>query len=176
VGYAGGTKENPTYRRIGDHMETIQVDYDPGTIGYRELLEVFFSSHNAARPSFNRQYASAIFYHNEEQRQLAVAAVRKVERALKKKAVTELIPYSGFTRAEDYHQKYFLRNQEDLEKRYETIYPDPVQFADSTAVARVNGYLGGYGSREQFENEAPRLGLTEAELRALKALIWKWRK
>ena len=176
VGYAGGTTENPTYRRIGDHMETIQVNYDPKLIGYRELLQVFFSSHNAARPSFNRQYASAIFYHDEEQKLLAAAEVMEAERALKKKVATELLPFSGFTRAENYHQKYFLRNQVELEKRFETIYPNPVQFTDSTATARVNGYLGGYGSRDQFEKEAPLLGLTETELRALKKLIWKWRK
>jgi methionine-S-sulfoxide reductase len=176
VGYAGGTKENPTYRRIGDHMETIQVEYDPEKISYSELLEVFFSSHNAVRPSFSRQYASAIFHHDEEQKQLAAVAIRKVEGTQKKKVATELLPYSGFTRAEDYHQKYFLRNQVELKKRYETIYPDPIQFTDSTAAARVNGYLGGYGNREQFEREAPKLGMTDMELRALKSLIWKWRK
>jgi len=157
-------------------METIQVDFDPEKIDYRNLLEVFFSSHNAARFSLRRQYASAIFYHDEEQKQLAVAAIRKAERDLEKKVTTELLSYSGFTRAEDYHQKYFLRNQADLEKHYECIYPDPDRFTDSTATARVNGYLGGYGNREQFEREAPGLGMTDAGLRALKALIWKWRK
>ncbi len=152
------------------------MDYDPGKISYRELLEIFFSSHNAARFSFSHQYASAIFYHDEEQKQLAVIAIKKTERTLKKKVATELLSFSRFTRAEDYHQKYFLRNQVDLEKRYETIYPDPVRFTDSTATARVNGYLGGYGNREQFKRETPGLGLTDVELRALKALIWKWRK
>jgi peptide-methionine (S)-S-oxide reductase len=157
-------------------METVQLEYDPERITYGELLEIFFSSHNASRRSFSRQYASAIFYHDDEQRQFAEEAIKKTESTLRAKIHTELISYAGFTRAEDYHQKYFLRNQAELEKRFETIYPDPVRFTDSTAAARVNGYLGGYGSREQFEKEAPGLGLNEAEIRALKALVWKWRK
>jgi peptide-methionine (S)-S-oxide reductase len=157
-------------------METVQLDYDPDRITYGELLEIFFSSHNAARRSFSRQYASAIFYHDDEQKHLAEDWIKKAEDTLRAEIVTELIPYKGFTRAENYHQKYFLRNQAELEKRFETIYPDPERFTDSTAAARVNGYLGGYGNREQFEKEAPGLGLNEAEIRALKALVWKWRK
>jgi len=154
-------------------METVQLEYDPGKISYEDLLQVFFSSHNAARRPFSRQYATAIFYHDGEQKRLAADAISRVERNLRKNIATELIPYTGFTRAEDYHQKYFLRNQPELEKHYETIYPDPVRFTDSTAVARVNGYLGGNGSREQFEREAPGLGLTEAEIVALRKLIRK---
>jgi hypothetical protein len=161
---------------MGDHSETVQLEFDPGRITYRDLLEIFFSSHNATRRSFSRQYASVIFYHDESQKLLAEDAIRRIEETGRKKVATELVPYTGFTRAEDYHQKYYLRNQAELEKRFETIYPDPVRFTDSTAAARVNGYLGGYGSREQFEREAPGLGLSESELRALKALVWKWRK
>ena len=176
VGYAGGTRENPTYRRIGDHMETVQIEYDPDRISYQELLEVFFSSHNPAHRSYARQYASAILYHDSGQKKLAEEAMKRAERIRRKKIVTELLPYTGFTRAENYHQKYYLRNQENLHKFYRAIYPDPLRFTDSTAVARVNGYLGGNGSREQFEREAPGLGLTDVEIRALKKLIWKWRK
>jgi peptide-methionine (S)-S-oxide reductase len=157
-------------------MESVQIDYDPERVTYEELVKVFLASHDPMRRSYVRQYASAIFYHDEDQRRAADDALRTAERTRGKKVATELLPYTGFTRAEDYHQKYFLRNQGDLEKRYESIYPDPAQFTDSTAVARVNGYLGGYGDREQFEREAPELGLTEVEIRALKKLIWKWRR
>jgi peptide-methionine (S)-S-oxide reductase len=173
VGYAGGTTPNPTYRRIGDHMETLQIEYDPDRITYQALLEIFFSSHNPAQRSFTRQYASAIFYHDDEQRRLALNAIDKAGETYGRRITTELVPYSGFTRAEDYHQKYYLRNQESLEKRYEAIYPDPARFTDSTATARVNGYLGGNGSREQFEREAPGLGLTDAQIGALRVLVRK---
>jgi hypothetical protein len=160
---------------MGNHTETVQLEYDPVRITYQELLEIFFASHNSTRRSFRRQYASIIFYHDEAQKLLAEDTISRIEETGKKIA-TELLPYTGFTRAEDYHQKYYLRNQADLEKHFETIYPDSVRFTDSTAAARVNGYLGGYGSREQFEREAPGLGLNETQIRALKKLIWKWRK
>ena len=63
VGYAGGTTNNPTYRALGDHAETIQVDYDPTQISYEELLEAFWTSHSPTSRPWSRQYASIIFYH-----------------------------------------------------------------------------------------------------------------
>src|SRR6056297_3828024 len=60
VGYAGGSTEGPTYKMIGDHTETIEIDYDPAVISYRELLEIFFDSHNPYSQSYSRQYASLI--------------------------------------------------------------------------------------------------------------------
>ena len=176
MGYAGGTTRDPTYRCIGNHMEAVQIDYDPDRITYEALLGTFFSSHNPEHRSFSRQYASAVFFHDDKQEKLAREAYLRAEKTYGKGIATELAAYSGFTRAEDYHQKYYLRNQREMEKRYQAIFPDPVRFTDSTALARVNGYLGGFGSREQFEREAPGLGLTNKEIEALRKMIWKWRK
>ena len=82
-----------------------------------------------------------------------------------------MLPYTGFTRAEDYHQKYSLRNDAALMREFHALYPDEQEFADSTAAARVNGYLGGWGSSEQFQSELPDLGLSEASSqRLLKSL------
>lgn len=66
VGYAGGSKENPTYYSLGDHSETIQIDYDPTQISYGQLLEVFWNSHNPTYEPWSRQYMSIIFYHSED--------------------------------------------------------------------------------------------------------------
>ena len=71
VGYTGGNKENPTYRTLGDHTESIEVDYDPGIISYADLLKVFWRSHDPGSRSWSRQYIAAIFYHNEEQKKQA---------------------------------------------------------------------------------------------------------
>ena len=173
VGYAGGATKNPTYQRIGDHIESVQVEYDPDRIAYEELLEIFFRSHTATRPRTIRQYESAIFYHDAEQKRLAEEAVRRAEERLREKVTTRLIPYEEFTRAEDYHQKYYLRNQKSIERHFESIYPELVAFTDSTAAARVNGYLGGNGSPEQFEREADGLGLNRAQIEAIRKLIRK---
>ena len=71
VGYAGGRLKAPTYTHIGDHTETVQVDYDPAQITYAELLEVFWQGHNPRSRPYSRQYMAAVFYHNQEQKELA---------------------------------------------------------------------------------------------------------
>jgi peptide-methionine (S)-S-oxide reductase len=159
VGYAGGTRANPTYHSLGDHSETIQIEYDPSEISYEELLEVFWESHNPSRPSYSRQYMSIIFYHNEEQQLLALET-RDREAARRGKIYTEIVPAGEFYLAEDYHQKYYLQNTPQLMAEFEAIYPDSDALVDSTAAARLNGYAGGNGTQEQLERELERLGLS----------------
>ena len=105
VGYAGGSQENPTYYKLGDHTETVEIDYDPNSISYEELLDIFWGSHNPARPALSVQYKSAIFYHNEDQKRLALESKERLEAELNMAILTEILPYSRFYLAEDYHQK-----------------------------------------------------------------------
>lgn len=154
-------------------METIQIDYDPELVSYERLLELFFGSHDTTWPSPIRQYASAIFTHNEEQAQRANKALETAGTKSRRPVTTELLPYSGFTRAEDYHQKYYLRNTPLLASQYEERFPNQDLFTDSTAVARVNGYLGGNGSFEQLEEELPQLGLSSKAAEALRSFVLK---
>ena len=79
VGYAGGTEENPTYREIGGHTETVQIEYDPTQISYGELLNIFWKNHNAEYPQFLQQYKSIIFYHDMKQRLIANETVEAEE-------------------------------------------------------------------------------------------------
>jgi peptide-methionine (S)-S-oxide reductase len=65
-------QENPTYHSLGDHSETIQIEYDPEQISYEELLDIFWSAHNPTARPWSRQYASFVFYHDETQRELAL--------------------------------------------------------------------------------------------------------
>jgi hypothetical protein len=74
--------------------------------------------------------------------------------------LTEIVPFSGFYLAEDYHQKYRLQQDGVLEREFRTIYPNPEDFIASTAAARVNGYLAGYGSLERLRDELDSLGLS----------------
>jgi len=162
---------NPTYRRIGDHMETIQIDYDPANISYSQLLREFFGGHNPAWGSPVRQYASAIFYHDREQEELAKEALAETSRKHGRKISTELLPYEGFTRAEDYHQKYYLRNTRALMDQYKGRFLSEQAFTDSTAVARVNGYIGGNGTVLQLEKEGSDLGISEEGIEALRKIL-----
>jgi peptide-methionine (S)-S-oxide reductase len=161
VGYAGGTKENPTYYDLGDHSETIQIEYDPNQISYKELLDLFWSTHIPTSRPYSRQYASFVFYHDEAQRKLAVETKGQQE-AKRGTIYTEIVPAGTFYPAEDYHQKYYLRNARDLMQEFNAIYPDADDLAASTAAARVNGYLGRHGTCEQFQEEMDSLGLTAA--------------
>jgi len=120
-GYTGGHVPNPSYQRVCDgntgHAEAVQIQFDPEQISYRELLEIFFSIHdpttlNRQGADVGTQYRSAIFYHSEEQRQIAEQLVRELteQRVFRDPIVTKIVPASTFYPAEDYHQEYFARN------------------------------------------------------------------
>ena len=160
MGYAGGATANPTYHNLGDHSETIQIDYDPRQISYEELLAVFWDSHYPTAPR-SSQYKSIIFYHHEEQKRLAIELKEKEESRLGSKIFTEIIAFSKFYPAEDYHQKYYLRQDRELMKDFNIIYPATGDFISSTAAARINGYVGGYGTPETLQEELPSYGLSD---------------
>ena len=120
-GYTGGKIKNPSYREVCSgltgHAEACEIIYDPSVISYDELLEAFWASHDPT--TLNRQgadqgtqYRSAIFYHNEQQKQLAEAYKSKLNaaKAFDKPVVTEINPSATFYKAEDYHQNYFNEN------------------------------------------------------------------
>ena len=103
---------------------------------------------------------SIVFYHNDEQRQIAISSKEREEARLGRSIVTEITSFSGFYLAEDYHQKYYLRQEPHLVKELSAIYPDISDFIYSTSVARVNGYAGGYGTLPTLEKELNSLGLS----------------
>jgi peptide-methionine (S)-S-oxide reductase len=160
VGYAGGSKPHPAYRDLGNHSETIQIDYDPSQMSYAELLDIFWSDHSPTNRPYSRQYASIIFTHDEEQHRLALETKAREEAERGQTIYTEIVPYTEFWLAEDYHQKYRLRQDRDLVGEFTALYPDLDEFVNSTATARVNGYLGGNGRLAQFEAEIDELGLS----------------
>ena len=103
---------------------------------------------------------SAIFYHDETQRELAFETRALEEKRRNRKIQTEILPFSSFYLAEDYHQKYHLRGRRDLMREFKAMYPREADFVNSTAAARVNGYLGGYGSSEEIKATIEKLGLS----------------
>lgn len=121
VGYAGGTTANPTYHRLGDHTETLQLEYDPERISYQELLDEFWASHNPAERPWSRQYMAAIFYHDGEQKRLAEASRDRVAATLGQATTTAILPAGEFYRAEDYHQKYSWKADPHLSKTFPLV-------------------------------------------------------
>jgi peptide-methionine (S)-S-oxide reductase len=167
VGYAGGTTNNPSYRNIGDYSETVRVEYDPAVVSYEQLLAAFWSSHKPVSPVYSSQYRSAIFYTNEQQRALANESKQAEESRLGMTVYTDIEPYTGFYAAEDYHQKYYLRQRTDIVDTLYAIYPDPGDFRDSTAAARLNGYVTGFGDLDALKKNLDSFGLSEAGKEAL---------
>ncbi len=121
VGYLGGTMENPTYRDVCSgrtgHAEVVEVTYDADRLTYDDMLTVFWDNHNPTTlnrqgPDIGTQYRSAIFYHDDEQKEAAFASKEERENSGKYRnpIVTEITPATTFYEAEDYHQQY-------LEKR-----------------------------------------------------------
>jgi len=162
VGYAGGSEDNPTYHNLGSHSETIQIDYAPTKISYKELLAVFWDSHSPIFQPFSQQYMSIIFYHNDDQKQLVLQSKELEESRRGQSIKTLIVPFSKFYLAEDYHQKYSLQQDNILMKEFNIIYPAAKDFINSTAAARVNGYAGGYGTLDNLQKELDSLGLSAA--------------
>jgi peptide-methionine (S)-S-oxide reductase len=120
-GYSDGKTENPTYEQVctgkTGHAETVQINFDPTVISYKEILQIFFSTHdpttlNRQGADVGTQYRSIILYHNEEQRRIAEEVIKEIteEKAFEKPIVTQLEPFKIFYKAEDYHKDYFKRH------------------------------------------------------------------
>lgn len=117
VGYLGGTLDNPSYEDVcsgrSGHAEVVEITYDPDIIDYKVLLDTFWSCHNPTTlnrqgPDVGTQYRSAIFFHDEAQREAAEASIEALTKghAFAMPIVTEVTPTSAFYRAEEYHQRY----------------------------------------------------------------------
>ena len=118
---------------------------------------------------------SDIFYHNDEQRMLALETRALEEKRRNKRIQTEIVPFGKFYLAEDYHQKYGLRGNSDLMREFKAMYPRDIDFINSTAAARVNGYIGGYGSPEEIKATIENLGLSTAAQERLLGISNKWK-
>ena len=121
VGYTGGKTKNPTYRQVCSHTtghaEAVQVTFDPEKISFERLVKAFFDLHdpttpNRQGPDVGSQYRSAIFYHNDDQKQTAEAVKDELDRSGKYRypIVTEIVPAAPFYMAEDYHQRYYEKH------------------------------------------------------------------
>ncbi|MFW9891498.1 MAG: peptide-methionine (S)-S-oxide reductase MsrA [Candidatus Thorarchaeota archaeon] len=120
-GYSGGHVENPSYNQVTTgrtgHAEVCQIQFDPEQISYEEILEVFFNTHdpttlNRQGNDVGTQYRSVIFYHSDEQREIAERIKNEQDESgnWKNPIVTEIVPYDKFYRAENYHQNYYRNN------------------------------------------------------------------
>lgn len=150
-GYCGGEVEDPTYEQVssGDtgHAESIEIEFDPNIVSYEKLLEIFFYTHNPT--TLNRQgndvgtqYRSAIFYSNNEQKEVAEKLIDKLEKdkVFESPIVTSIEPYTKFYVAEDYHKNYYDTNKS-------------APYCDITITPKINKLVDKFNSevREEFK-------------------------
>jgi len=120
-GYTGGQKKNPTYEEVSaggtGHTESVEVVFDPAKVTYQQLLDVFWKNIDPTTPDrqfcdVGSQYRSAIFYHSDEQKRLAMASKKTIDDSgrFKQPVVTEIVAAAPFYRAEEYHQDYYKKN------------------------------------------------------------------
>ncbi len=121
-GYSGGTIENPSYEQVctgtTGHAEAAQIEFDSNVISFEKLLDIFWHTHdpttlNRQGNDIGTQYRSAIFYHNEEQKQIAEKSKKDLEEShvFSDPIVTEIVPLNKYYPAENYHAKYYDQNQ-----------------------------------------------------------------
>lgn len=133
VGYSGGEKTGPTYHSLGNHTETVMIEFNPEEISYRGLLDIYFENHNHERKN-KTQYASRIFFTGEEQEETA-------EEVRPDNSETSIEPEQDFWLAEDYHQKYKLRGTREAEKILEKYNNE--EFIRSTLATKLNSRKSG---------------------------------
>ena len=177
VGFAGGTTKNPTYRNLGDHTETIEVDFDPSIVSYESLVTEFWRNHYPNRDTYKgRQYLSVLRYRDESQRQTIVRVKDKMEVELGESIETEIASFDTFTVAEERHQKYYLKRYPKVLEQLQDLYPTPESLVNSTVAARLNGFVKGFGTFSSLLTEIDAWSIEEENKKILKAQLrnLKW--
>lgn len=169
VGYTGGDVPRPTYDALGGHIETVQMDFDPVTVAYEDLLGLWWEGHDPFRSPAKRQYRSAVFWRGEEQRRTVGAFLEGRRSGSGQGPVTEVAPLETFWLAEAYHQKYRLRHHPALLEVFDGY--TGRRFVDSTVAARLNGFVAGAGDAGLLEQEIPRYGLPAGAERRVRSLF-----
>jgi peptide-methionine (S)-S-oxide reductase len=162
VGYAGGTKQSPSYYALGDHTEVVQIEYDPEELAYSELLDVAWRSHDPFSTAHKRQYRGVVLVHDDDQRAVAEQSRDALAERTGKPVRTPIEDLGEFYLAEDYHQKYELRSTPVLGDELVELYGDDL--VDSTVATRLNGFVAGHGDADQREAVLARLDLPPSVL------------
>ncbi|WP_303969004.1 peptide-methionine (S)-S-oxide reductase MsrA [Sporosarcina ureae] len=154
VGYAGGTTVAPTYKTIGDHTETVEIDYDPKIISYEEILLHFWRNHYPNRDQYKgQQYISSLRYRTDEQKQMIIQVRYEMEKELGEQIETEVTKLERFTLAESRHQKYYLKRYPNVLEQLDPLYASEESLIGSTFAARLNGFVKGFSTRDQILTE-----------------------
>ncbi|XP_035229845.1 peptide methionine sulfoxide reductase-like [Stegodyphus dumicola] len=157
----------------GDHTEAIEIDYDPDLTSYEKLLQLYWENHDPTEVH-KRQYRSAVFYRDEEEKKLALDSKQRKEKLIGKPVVTVIEPFDRFYNAENYHQKYYLQTHH--EKLFKSLGIKESDLIDSTLAAKLNGYLVGLNTVDAFNAECQAFGLSPEHIDYVRQMIAKGKR
>ncbi len=173
AGYAGGTTPDPTYRRMGDHTEVVEVTYDPEIISYEELVKTFFELHTP-RQAAPRQYRSVILAYDDQQYEAAADILDRIEAEEGERPHTALERLDRFYLAEDYHQKFYLQARSEAAEALDDFYGSRQAWFDTEAAALLNAVAG----RELRPSEALErledVGWPKLEVGLVRMILERW--
>ena len=154
VGYAGGTTSAPTYRSMGDHTETVEIDFDLAILRYEDVLRHFWRNHYPNRDQYKgRQYLSLLRCRGDEQLEMAERVKKEMEAELGEHIETDIAAFTDFTLAEERHQKYYLKRYPKALEQLQLLFPEPALLVHSTFAARLNGFVKGFRTKDSLLEE-----------------------
>eukprot|EP01119_Soliformovum_irregulare_P025654 TRINITY_DN9564_c0_g1_i1.p1 TRINITY_DN9564_c0_g1~~TRINITY_DN9564_c0_g1_i1.p1 ORF type:complete len:161 (-),score=34.18 TRINITY_DN9564_c0_g1_i1:227-709(-) len=153
---------------MGDHTESVQIEWDSSKTTYEDLLKIFWDNHSPTHRS-STQYKSAIWYHDRDQKDAAEKSFKQRSKEIGKTLYTTIEPAGTWTDAEGYHQKYQFQGS-SLAK---TLNLDEGELIESSIAARINGYVGGNGTKENLLEEIATFNLPQADQEKLLRLVGK---
>lgn len=170
VGYSGGVQPNPSYHNIKDHAESIQVEFDPSKITFEKIIRTYFRNNDASYPR-SGQYRPIIYYHNEEQKNIAQKIKEEEEKKRKRQLYVEIQAASDFYLAEDYHQKYYLQGRSSLMKLTKLNKLPIEELIASPVAAKLNGILEHPDYAEMLKKELASYNFPEAAVKEIESIV-----
>lgn len=160
---------------MGDHTETLEIDFDSRLISFEDIVRLFWNSHNPARGTYKgRQYLSLFLYRDEEEKDVLLSVRASLSEQIEGNIGTELQPFTSFTCAEQRHQKYYLKRYPKAWELLQQYYGTEQALVDSTLVARLNSFVKGYGTLASLKEEINTWEIHEKDelLRLVRELKW----
>jgi len=132
---------------MGDHTESIQIEYDPAILPTEELLGAFWGFHSPTSRTRSTQYRAALFYRNKNEKEVFRVSKENVQKTEKSTVHTNILPFTTFTLAEDYHQKYYLRSRQTI---FSTLKMTDRELIESSLACYLNALVSGNCSEERM--------------------------
>jgi len=164
VGYTGGDSLTPSYDNLDNHIEVIEVDYNPSLISYEQLIQKYFELYNGTERPYSLRVKSVIFYRSDDEYEIASKVKADYVHSIKQGVYTEIDPIDVFFLAEDKHQLSYLKQEISLYNEIKQIFPNNNQELLSILASKLNGIIAGYGSEGQISDILSKSALSEASI------------